>query len=89
MKLVLASRSELATIAFLGLGYFCLMEVVGMGLLSFPTLRVLDLLGITQKRYRAPNGGKGLIPLNLNKFLLEMSRIHSQDGLLRREYFVP
>lgn len=60
-----------------------------MGLLSFSTLRVLDSLGITQKHYRVPNGGKGLIPLNLNKFLLEMSRIHSQDGLRRREYLVP
>lgn len=70
MKLVLASRSELATIAFLGLSYFHLMEIVGMGLLSFPTLRVLDSLGITQKHYRVPNGGKGLIPLNLNQFLL-------------------
>lgn len=26
-----------ATVAFLGRGYFCLREVVGMGLLSFPT----------------------------------------------------
>lgn len=41
-----------------------------MGLLSFPTLRVLDTLSIIQKHYRAQNGGKGLIPLNLNQILL-------------------